>query len=145
MRTVETRSLTWMAGLALAASVATGACAQTTATNAHRDSSAGGCHLEGLRPVKGGPVTHPRLVREVRPNYTQDAMARKINGSVLLEAIVREDGTIGDVCLVRSLDREFGLDQEAVKAARQWSFEPATKDGKPVPVVITLELTFLLR
>jgi TonB family protein len=57
--------------------------------------------------------------------------------------VVNTDGTIGDVEVTTSLDA--GLDQEAIKAVKQWRFEPGTKDGKPVPVLITLEMTFTLR
>ena len=53
------------------------------------------------------------------------------------------DGSIGDVKVTRSLDA--GLDQEAIKAVKQWRFEPGIKDGKPVPVRVALEMTFSLR
>ena len=52
----------------------------------------------------------------------------------------RTDGTVGDVSVVRSLDSTFGLDEEAMKAARQWRFRPGTRLGEPVPVIITIEL-----
>ncbi len=93
----------------------------------------------------GSGVTTPVLLREVRPQYTSDAMRAKIQGTVLVECIVKPDGTVGDVQVVRSLDSTFGLDQEAVKAARQWRFRPGTLKGEPVPVTITIELTFTLR
>jgi TonB family protein len=64
---------------------------------------------------------------------------------VLLECIVRPDGTVSDVQVLRSLDPVFGLDQEAVKAAAQWRFAPGTRFGEPVPVLITIELQFTLR
>ncbi len=55
------------------------------------------------------------------------------------------DGTVGPVKVVRSLDPTYGLDQEALKAARQWRFVPGTRSGVPVAVQITIELTFTLR
>jgi TonB family protein len=55
------------------------------------------------------------------------------------------DGTVGDVRITKSLDPVFGLDQEAIKAARQWRFKPGMRLGQPVPVIITIELTFTLR
>jgi protein TonB len=64
---------------------------------------------------------------------------------VWLECVVTAEGDIGDVKVTRSLDEEHGLDQEATKAAKQWKFKPGLKDGKPVAVLITLELTFTLR
>jgi protein TonB len=72
-------------------------------------------------------------------------MRAKIQGTVLVECIVKPDGTVGDVQVIRSLDSTFGLDQEAIKAARQWRFRPGTLRGEPVPVTITIELTFTLR
>jgi TonB family protein len=55
------------------------------------------------------------------------------------------DGTVGRVAVVRSLDSTFGLDQEAIKAAKQWRFRPGTRLGEPVSVLITIELAFTLR
>jgi protein TonB len=85
------------------------------------------------------------LLREVKPQYTSDAMRAKIQGTVLVECVVNKDGTVGEVQVVRSLDSVFGLDQEAVKAARQWRFRPGTRLGEPVPVLITIQLDFSLR
>ena len=70
---------------------------------------------------------------------------RTDQGTVLVECVVRQDGSVGDVQVVRSLDPTFGLDQEAIKAAKQWRFRPGTRLGEPVPVLITIELTFTLR
>ena len=93
----------------------------------------------------GNGVSLPKVVREVKPGYTPQAMEAKIQGSVWLECIVNEHGDISDVEVTRSLDTEYGLDQEAILAARQWKFEPGRKDGKPVAVRITIELTFTLK
>jgi len=93
----------------------------------------------------GNGVELPRVVREVRPNYTADAMRAKVQGTVWVEAVVLPDGTVGESRVVRSLDSTFGLDQEALKAAKQWRFAPGTRMGQPVPVLVTIELTFTLR
>jgi len=93
----------------------------------------------------GSGVSIPRVLQEVKPNYTADAMRAKVQGSVWLECIVMPDGSIGNIRVMRSLDSVFGLDQEAIKAARQWKFVPGMKEGQPVPVLITIELTFTLR
>lgn len=93
----------------------------------------------------GAGITLPSVVREVKPAYTADAMRAKVQGSVWLECIVMPDGTVGDVKVTRSLDPIFGLDQEAIKAAKQWRFRPGMRQGEPVPVIITIELTFTLR
>ena len=93
----------------------------------------------------GNGVTLPRVIKEVKPQYTSDAMRAKVQGLVLLECVVRSDGSVGNVQVVRSLDPTFGLDQEAVNAARQWRFAPGTRMGEPVAVLVTIELTFTLR
>lgn len=72
-------------------------------------------------------------------------MRAKVQGVVLLECVVQTDGSVGDVRILKSLDKVFGLDEEAIKAARQWRFVPRRRFGKPVPVLVTIELGFVLR
>jgi len=103
----------------------------------------GGTGGGAYRPGNG--VDLPRVIREVKPQYTADAMRAKVQGTVWLECIVLPDGTVGSVEVIKSLDPTFGLDQEAVKAAKQWRFVPGTRQGQPVPVLVTIELTFTLR
>ena len=105
--------------------------------------SGGGTGGGVYRPGNG--VTLPRVLHEERPQYTSDAMRAKVQGTVLLECVVRPDGSVGDVQVIRSLDPTFGLDQQAVMAARKWRFAPGTRLGEPVAVLITIELTFTLR
>ena len=93
----------------------------------------------------GAGITLPRVLREVKPQYTADAMRAKIQGSVWLQCIVMPDGSVGEVKVTKSLDPIFGLDQEAIKAARGCRFSPVMKHNEPVPVIITIELTFTLR
>lgn len=93
----------------------------------------------------GKDVTLPVVVREVKPKYTAKAMQQRIQGSVWLDVVVGESGDVTDVKVTRSLDPEYGLDDEAVKAAWQWKFKPGTKGGKPVAVRVTVELTFTLK
>ena len=103
----------------------------------------GGTGGGAYRPGNG--VNLPRVLREVKPQYTADAMRAKVQGTVLLECVVNSDGTVGMVDVVKSLDPTFGLDQEAIKAAKQWRFAPGTRFGEPVAVLVTIELTFTLR
>ena len=105
--------------------------------------SGGGTGGGVYRPGSG--IINPRVVREVKPQYTADAMRAKVQGTVLLECVVLPDGSVGKVDVVKSLDSTFGLDGEAVKAARQWRFQPGTRFGEPVAVLVTIELTFTLR
>lgn len=93
----------------------------------------------------GNGVQLPRIIRDVKPQYTADAMRAKVQGTVWLECVVLPDGTVGKIEVVKSLDTTFGLDQEAIKAARQWRFSPGTRFGEPVSVLVTIELTFTLR
>jgi TonB family protein len=93
----------------------------------------------------GNGVSFPVKLKEVRPQYTSDAMRAKVQGTVLLQCVVKPDGTVGNVEVIRSLDPTFGLDQEAVKAAKQWLFRPGMRMGEPVSVLVTIELTFTLR
>lgn len=88
-------------------------------------------------------VKAPVLTREVKPKYTDDAMRRKVQGSVEVEAVVKADGHVGDVKVIQSLDPD--LDEEAVNATKQWQFRPGTKDGKAVDVSVKIELTFTLK
>ena len=90
-------------------------------------------------------VTLPRVTREVKAQYTPAAMRAKIQGTVVVGAVVRADGTVGDVAVTRSLDNEHGLDDEAVKATKKWTFEPGKKAGKPVAVRVHIEHTFRLK
>jgi protein TonB len=103
----------------------------------------GGTGGGAYRPGNG--VDPPILVKEVKPNYTPEAMRAKIQGSVWLECVVVPEGVCADIQVVRSLDPVFGLDQEAIKAARQWRFVAGKRLGQPVPVLVTIELNFALR
>jgi TonB family protein len=91
----------------------------------------------------GNGVTTPVLIREVKPAYPKAAMDRKVQGVVEVKAVVLADGTVGDVTVKKSLDPD--LDAEAIRAAKQWKFKPGTKDGEPVPVEVSIELSFTLR
>jgi periplasmic protein TonB len=93
-----------------------------------------------FRPGKG--VASPKIAKDVRPSYTADAMRERVQGGVMLEAIVLADGTVGEVRVVRSLDKRYGLDDAAVSALKQWQFTPGQKDGVAVPVLVEVEMTF---
>ncbi|HUF48374.1 MAG TPA: energy transducer TonB [Vicinamibacterales bacterium] len=103
----------------------------------------GGFGGGAYRPGTAG-VTDPRLLRQETPRYTSEAMRAKIQGLVELEAVVLPNGTVGDVRIVKSLDARYGLDQEALRAARAWLFEPARHKGEAVSMLVTLILEFRL-
>jgi TonB family protein len=99
------------------------------------------------RPIysPGNGVTIPELITKVRPEYTEAAKAAGIVGSVVVEAVVEPDGSVGEVWVVRSLDEQHGLDAQATMAARQYEFKPGLRDGKPVAVAVSLQFNFTLR
>jgi protein TonB len=107
------------------------------------EGSGGGTGGGVYRPGNG--VESPRLLRSVRPNYTAEAMRAKVQGVVRLEGVVLPDGSVGDLKITRSLDPVFGLDQEAIKAAKQFRFVPGTRFGEPVAVLVSFEIEFTLR
>lgn len=93
----------------------------------------------------GSGATPPTLLHGVDPKYTTEAMRNKVQGVVKLEVVVEADGSVKDVRVLQSLDRVSGLDLEAIKTAREWRFRPATFQGKPVPFIVIIEMTFNLR
>jgi TonB family protein len=98
------------------------------------------------RPSRPGDgVTEPRVVKEVHPVYTDEAKRHRIQGTVTMDVVVLADGTVGDVTVTKSLDTEYGLDEQAVNAVKQWRFRPGTKDDKPVNVLVTIEMSFTLK
>lgn len=103
--------------------------------------SSGGTGGGAYRP--GGGVSAPRVIKEVKPRYTTEALQHMIQGTVVLEVVVSSDGCPSQIRIVHSLDR--GLDEEAVLAVRQWRFEPGRLAGAPVDVVVTIMLDFSIR
>jgi TonB family protein len=105
--------------------------------------SGGGSGGGVYRPGSG--VTSPVPTLSPKPQYTAEAMRARVQGSVLVECVVQPSGTCSDIEVVRSLDPTFGLDEEAVKSVRGWRFKPGTRLGQPVPVLVSIEVTFTLR
>jgi len=103
--------------------------------------SGGGTGGGPYRPGSG--IEPPRLLKEVRADYTEDARQRNIAGDVVLEIVVRRDGTVGDVKILRGLPS--GLNDRAVQAVRQWRFAPARRLGAPVDVIVEVSVEFKLR
>jgi len=93
----------------------------------------------------GNGVSWPKLIVELKPNYTAEAMRARVEGIVELEIVVHADGTVGRIRITRSLDPRFGLDNEAIKAVRGWRFDPARQAGTPVQVRVPVEVSFRLR
>jgi TonB family protein len=89
-------------------------------------------------------VTAPKPKHIVDATYTSAAMRRKISGAVKLEIVVAPDGTVARARVTQSLDKIFGLDDAALAAARQWTFEPGTLNGQAVPILTVVTMEFRL-
>ena len=87
-------------------------------------------------------IQPPRLVSRVNPAYPREVMRERIEGLVQLTVNIESDGSIGDVKVVQSLDPR--LDAAAVEAVKQWRYEPATVDGKPVRTIAKVSMAFNL-
>ena len=93
------------------------------------------------RPVPG--VKPPRAVYRPGPEYDDKDRKKKVTGTVVLSLVVTKDGRAADIKVVQSLND--GLDRQAIKAVSRWTFEPASRDGKPVAARIRVETTFNIR
>jgi TonB family protein len=91
----------------------------------------------------GADIQPPSLLKEVKPVYTDDARKRAIAGDVVLEIVVRRDGSVGNLRVTHSLGA--GLDERAMDAVRQWKFSPAHRFGAPVDVIVEVSVEFKLR
>ncbi len=90
----------------------------------------------------GGGVSAPKVLYEPDPEYSEEARKAKYQGTVVLWLVVSAEGKPQDIRVQRSLG--MGLDEKAIEAVRQWRFDPAKKDGHPVPVMINVEVNFRL-
>jgi len=90
----------------------------------------------------GGDIRPPQKVTDVAPVYPPLARAARVEGIVILEAVIGEDGGVRDVRVLRSVQL---LDEAAMEAVRQWRFTPTLLNGEPVPVVMTITVAFKLR
>ena len=89
------------------------------------DGSGGGMGGGPYRPGSG--ITPPQILREVKADYTEDARRRNVEGEVVLEIVVRRDGSVGDVKLLNGLPH--GLNERAIAAVKQWRFAPGDAAG----------------
>jgi protein TonB len=89
----------------------------------------------------GGQIKAPTQTRRVNPVYPAIAQSARVQGVVIMEAVIGEDGRIRDTRVLRSIPL---LDQAALDAVRQWEYTPTLLNGMPVPVVMTMTVQFTL-
>jgi len=87
----------------------------------------------------GGTLPLPVKTRSVAPVYPAVALAARVQGVVILEAVIDTDGRVADARVLRSIPL---LDQAALDAVRQWEFQPTLLNGQPVPVIMTTTVQF---
>ena len=102
--------------------------------------SGGGLGGQAYRP--GGGVTNPIPIYSPEAEYPREARKADMQGSVLLSLVVDPTGRAVDIQVIQALG--MGLDEAAREAVSKWRFKPGTKDGKPVPVLVQVEVTFRL-
>ncbi len=96
----------------------------------------GGVYRTGLG------VTAPALLYKVEPEYSEEARQAKYQGVVVLRVVVDPAGRVQNPQVIRSLG--LGLDEKAIEAVSKWKFRPGFKDGRPVPVIAEIEVSFRL-
>jgi len=101
--------------------------------------------LEEQPAVYTGPaVTMPQLLHQTTPSYTEEAIEAKVQGIVILQAVIRKDGTVDSFKVLRGMG--YGMEERAIQeVSKNWRFRPGTREGKPVDVTATIEVQFNLR
>jgi len=99
---------------------------------------------EGEKIYKVGEgIRAPMVLFQPLPSYTDEARAARVEGIVLLQAVIRKDGRATDVKVLRGIG--YGLDQKAVDIiTTEWRFEPGTMNGQPVDIQANIEVSFRL-
>jgi TonB family protein len=108
--------------------------------------SAGGSWVIRFAELKQDPdspaadISQPAATRKVDPGYPSQLIRENVAGTVILYAVIRADGTVGNVRVLNGVDNR--LDRFAIDAVSQWKFQPATKNGSPVDVEATFKIPF---
>ena len=89
----------------------------------------------------GGDIKEPMKIRDVKPVYPAEAQGAKVQGIVIIEAVIDQEGSVRATKVLRSVPM---LDDAAVNAVRQWQFTPTLVNGVPVDVVMTVTVNFTL-
>ena len=96
-----------------------------------------------MKPVRvGGNIKAPQKIHDQNPSYPDIAKQARVQGIVILEAIIDPAGNVTNVRVLRSIPL---LDNSAIAAVRQWKYEPTLLNGVPVPIVMTVTVNFSLQ
>jgi TonB family protein len=102
-----------------------------------------GMMVDGMAPLRvGGTIKTPTKIKDVRPVYPPEAMAAKVTGVVIVEAVIDTTGKVREARVLRSIAL---LDEAATDAVKQWEFTPTLLNGAPVPVIMTVTVNFTLQ
>lgn len=135
------RAYRWLADLAaLDAALAAQHGVANPAVN--RSAPAGPSNVAPGNAPKDSGLTKPTLLTKVEPQYSEIARKLRVQDTVTLQVLISADGTLGTVKVVRPVG--YGLDEKAIEAARQWRFSPGMRNGKGVPVLLTIQMSFRL-
>jgi TonB family protein len=88
-------------------------------------------------------LSAPEAIKKVDPAYPQDLVHDRVEGTVVLYAVIHADGSVGDVRVLEGVDER--LNENARKALAQWKFRPGTKDGVPVDVEAVVRVPFRVK
>jgi TonB family protein len=99
--------------------------------------------LDQLKPMRvGGNIKMPLKVRDVKPDYPPIAQSARVQGVVIIEAIIDATGKVVASRVVRSIPL---LNEAALASVNQWEFTPSLMDGQPVPMIMTVTVNFTLQ
>ncbi len=102
--------------------------------------------VESVARVGEVGVEPPVFTQKVKPDYPEKARKIRLQGYVILEAILRKDGAVDDIKVLRGLGKgKFGFEDAAAEALKQWEFLPGKYNGKPADVRMTLKIDFVLQ
>jgi TonB family protein len=123
-----------------------GNCAQSETESRQKDETEVQTPGDGEPILVGGAVVRPVILSRVEPKYTELARRVHLEGPMILQAIIDEQGRVVDARVLKglSMGRSMGLEQEALDAVSRWRFRPATLHGRPVKVFYSLTVLFTL-
>jgi len=136
---MQTRTAALAAGTALMAVLLGVTPAAWQQAGQETDAFVGGAHR-----ITEADVVAPVLVKQHAPRYTSEAMRAKIQGVVIVEAVIAADGAVARTRIKESLDAEYGLDANALEAIHQWEFKPGTYKSDPAAILVELKIEYRL-